>query len=177
MARAIHSLSKSEQSEEILNQIETENLLGKLQTLHLPVKGLFRFPTPFSFVDCNPLLSLGLVSILFSSFSWHLQNFGVSKATQSSPSLPHTMAFWDLHAGTPPDTGLSSVAFLSHGGRFHNCSLLFLTLNPESCDQSCQVLLLAGAETWPSHSIKSHWLSGFDGFLHCLKFTILELNL
>lgn len=47
------------------------------------------------------------------------------------------------------DICLSSVASLSHGGRFHNPFLVPLTLKPEPHGQSCQVLLLAGTRTCP----------------------------
>lgn len=52
------------------------------------VRALLRAPTPFSFVDCNKLLCLGLVP-------------GVSKVIQASPSQRHTVASLGLHAGTP----------------------------------------------------------------------------
>lgn len=83
------------------------------------------------------------------------------------PTTLSSLASWGLHSnpgftfiashnGTsrPPrrdtqDTLLASSTSLSQGGRFHNSFLVSLTLNPELCGQHCQVLLLAGAKTWP----------------------------
>ena len=72
MAQDVHYHSKMgerENSEEIVGQSKTKNQLCKLQTLHLHsnVKTLFIFSAPFSFVDYNILLSLGLVPFPVSS--------------------------------------------------------------------------------------------------------------
>ena len=40
------------------------------------------------------------------------------------------------------NTCLASAFFLSHRGRLYSLFLLSLTLKPEKCDQSCQILLL-----------------------------------
>lgn len=50
---------------------------------------------------------------------------------------------------------LASAAFLRHRRKFYNLFLLSLTLKPEPCSQSCQVLICARAGTWPTHSIIS----------------------
>jgi hypothetical protein len=39
-----------------------------------------------------------------------------------------------------------------------------LSGNPELCPRSCQVLLLAGAGTWPCVQLRLHQLSVFNGF-------------
>ena len=51
--------------------------------------------TPFSFVDCNTILSPGLVPLLFSSFSWQVSHsFGISKILGSSRQLQlHRLLF------------------------------------------------------------------------------------
>lgn len=103
-------------------------------------KTLFRPPTPFSFVDCHTLLSLGLVPLPVSSSPQQVshssgipQHLGVSKAIQASLSQLHAVASLGLHAGTFL-TRLASVVFLRCGGRFHNLLLVFLTLKSEPCN-------------------------------------------
>ena len=71
MAQDIHYHSKTqgrEHSEEVLDESKTKKELGKLCISMSDVKELFRSPTPFSFVDYNTLLSLGLVSLLVSKY-------------------------------------------------------------------------------------------------------------
>ena len=91
--------------------------------------------------------SLGRYTMtLASPTSWGLQGkpgftFTVSNNGPSGPPCRDTS-----------DTCLASVAFLTLRRRFYNPFLVSLTLKPEPCGQSCQVLLLAEAETWPSHS-------------------------
>ena len=57
--------------------------------------------------------------------------------------------------------------------RFHTPFLVFLTLNPELCGWSCQVLLLAGARTWSCLLITSASAFCFHDFFHCLRFSLL----
>ena len=52
-----------------------------------------------------------------------------------------------------------------------------LALKPEPHGQSCQVLLLTGAGTWPLVQLHLHQLSVFYGFLHCLDLAVLEFAL
>jgi hypothetical protein len=79
----------------------------------------------------------------------------------------------DRHAKAP----LISAAFLGHEERFYNPFLLSLILKPEPHCQSCQALLLAGAEHGPLVQLHLHQLSGFDAILHCLSLAILKLIL
>jgi hypothetical protein len=130
----------------------TKTHLGKLQTLYLYFwcQMFFRSSTPFSFSDCNILLSLGLVPLPVSRCS-------MAMASQTSWGLQGNLAFtitasYNGISGSPfgdtPVIYLGSVAFLTCRERFHNPFLLSLTLKPEPCGWSCQVLLLAGARTW-----------------------------
>ena len=93
---------------------------------------------------------------------WHLQhldglgegNPGFTFTDSPSDLLQlHTMAFHSGLSGPPwrdtYATRLASATFLSHGGRFLDLFLLFLTLKPELCGRSCQVLLLAEFRTRP----------------------------
>ena len=79
---------------------------GKLHP-HVWFKVVFRSPSPFSFVDWNILLSLGLVLIHHWQHSsadilwfWHLQHFWVSKAVLASSVQLHSMASLGLCTGT-----------------------------------------------------------------------------
>lgn len=63
----------------------------------------------------------------------------------------------------PPDTCLTSAAFLSHRGRFHNVYFVSLTLKSESSGQRGQILVVDGAELGPF--IQVH-LYHTDGALH-----------
>jgi hypothetical protein len=71
------------------------------------VKAFFRSPTPFSFVDCNILLSLGLVPFFVSSFPQQVFEAALASSTfwghqhylDSSPRF-HTMFSLALHAET-----------------------------------------------------------------------------
>jgi hypothetical protein len=60
------------------------------------------------------------------------------------------------------------VTYLNKKGDY-NPFLLFLTLKPEGQGQSCQILLLAGAVTWPSCSITSSPAFCFQWFPSLLK--------
>jgi hypothetical protein len=78
MAQDIHYHSKKEDrehSEEILDQRTTENQLDKLFITVSDLNALFRSPTPFNFVDCNSLLSLGLFPLLTSSFPTDIHRY------------------------------------------------------------------------------------------------------
>jgi hypothetical protein len=66
-------------------------------------KALFRSPTPFSFVDLNVFLSLGMIThAVCSSHSSGISEYlEISKAIQASPSQVHAMASLGLYARTP----------------------------------------------------------------------------
>lgn len=68
------------------------------------------------------------------------------------------------------------MAFLSHGGKFHTPFVLFLTLKPEPCGQSCQVSLIAGAGTWSPQSITSSPAYIDHDFLYCPCLVNLEFR-
>ena len=99
-----------EHSKEILDQSKTKNQFenSKLCISMSDVKMFFRSPTPFSFVDCNTLLSLGLVPLPVSSSPWQVSHGSGISNILGSPrqSRLHlhsfsTMASLGLHAGTP----------------------------------------------------------------------------
>jgi hypothetical protein len=126
------------------------------------VKALFRSPTPFIFVAWNTLLSLGLVPLPISSFPWQashhfkVSNILGSQHNPGSPSQLHTMASLGLHAGTRvPLTMPGPTSFLYPRQRFHSPFLVSLTLKLtlRPYDQSCQLLLPAGAGAQPSRSM------------------------
>lgn len=99
---------------------------------------------------------------------WHLQYLGVSKTMQASPSQLHRGLSGPPCRGEPwYSPGLSG--FPESWGRFHDSFLLSLILTPEPHDKSCQVLLLAGAGTWPLVWLYFRQLSVSRGFLHCLS--------
>ena len=146
------------------------------------IKALSTSPTPFSFVGWNRLLSwdgstfsrqLSLSALLQL---WHRKHLGVSKAIQASPSQIHAVVFLDLHVEDNADSFLASVAFLSHGERFHSPYLVSLTLKSEPCAWSCHDLLFAGAGTWPLVQIHFHHLSAFYGFFNCLKISLIPFD-
>lgn len=131
------------------------------QFLMLWMASLCLVPRPFSFVNCNMLLSLGLVLLPVSSSLWQISHdlciFRILGFPRQSRLHLHRLTQWPLWTsmqGTP-DTGLASVAFLSHGGRLHNLFLASLTLKPEPWGWSCHVLLLAETWTQPPCSISS----------------------
>lgn len=140
------------------------------------VKVHFRL-TPFSFVDSNVLLSDSAPHLqFFLDFipclaSWHLQgkpNFTFS-ASCNSFSRPSCR---DI-----PDICLASAALISCRGRFYNLFLRSLTLKPEPGDSwSCQVLLIAGVRILPSLLVTFSSDSVIDGFLHCVRFSLISFN-
>ena len=76
-----------------------------------------------------------------------------------------------------PATCLASVTFLSHGVRFLNPFLLFLTLKPETCDWICQVLLLPVKFCGSLVLEHLYQLSLFNDFFHYVSLAVLELAL
>ena len=118
------------------------------------VKMFFRSPTPFYIVNCNTLLSLGMIPLPVSIFPWQVSHSLASQTSwglQANPGFnfraSHNGLFRPPFRDTP-DTCLASATFL-------NPFLLSLTLNPEPRGQSCQVLLLAGSGTCFACSITS----------------------
>ena len=129
------------------------------------------------------LLSALLTAAHFFFFGWfhYLLAAFLGRYPMALTSLPS----WSLHgnpgftftascnglSGPPcrdiPDTHLVSATLLSHGRRFLNSFLLFLTLKPEPHGQSCQVLLLA--RTWSLLQFHFHQISVFNGFFYCLS--------
>ena len=123
---------------------------------HLMSKGFSDLQLLLVLLTANTLLSLKLIPPPVSNFlgkfpltlaspkSWGLQGnpgftFTASCIGLSRPSFRENL-----------DTILASAAFLTCVGTlFHNLFLLSLTLKSETCDLYCQVLLLAGARTWP----------------------------
>lgn len=93
--------------------------------------------------------------------------FPTAWAQQHNPGFTFTTSYncfsWPPYKDSL-DTCLASETFLSCGGRFHYPFSVSLTLKPESCDQSSQVLLLAGAEPGPLLQLLPHQLSVVDVF-------------
>lgn len=104
-------------------------------------KVLFRSPTPYSFVDYNMHLSLGLISTPVYN-SWEVfHDSGVCSILGSpTQSSFHTVSFLGIHAGTSLIVCLASAAFLSFRGRLHNPFLVSLTLKPDPRDWSYSFL-------------------------------------
>lgn len=116
----------------------------------------FRSATPFSFVDCSTLLSLGLFPLLAAFFGRYHRT--LESLTSWDFKGNTGFAFTALQSGPPsrdtPTILLVSVTFLGPGRRSHR-PFLSLTLKLEPCGRGCQVLLFAGAEKWPPFSIPS----------------------
>ena len=145
MVQKIHYHSKIQGREHRNDQTKTETSWAsfKLYIIVSDVKKLFRSPVSSS-VDRNTLLSLGLLAALLGRYPMTLATL-TSWVCQSNPGFNFTLSHNGLSTRPPfrdiPDTCLASVAL------FHNSFLLSLTLNPESCSRSCQILLLDGAGT------------------------------
>jgi hypothetical protein len=176
MAQNIHFCSKMEEKAQWGNTgpCKTKNPLGKLQTLYLhsqcqnalQISNSFQLCwlqlIPVSWADSPPWEQ---PSSACNQELWHLPHLGVSR-------MNPVFTFTASHNGLsrPPDRAtsdicLASMAYLSQGGLCHSPFLLCLTLKPELCGQSCQVLLLAGAGTQAFVQLHLHQCSGFDGFL------------
>ena len=123
------------------------------------VKKLFRSPTPFSFVDCSTLLSLGLVPLPVSSSPQQVSHdSGISNISglQGNPGFTFPASCNGLSrplCRDIPNTHLTSATFLSCRGRFHMAFFLSLTL--KSHGQSCQLLMLSETGAWPPCSVTS----------------------
>ena len=99
MAEDIHYHPRREEKEhreETLGQgrPKTSRANSHLWISMSDVKVLFRSPTPFSFVDCNTLLSLGLVPFFVSSFPQ--QVFEAALASSTSWGLQHNLGFTSI---------------------------------------------------------------------------------
>ena len=148
------------------------------------VKVLFRSPTPFSFVDCNTLLSLGLVPLPIISFPQLISHGSGISNTLESPrqSKVHFYSFiqWPL-SRTPfrntYDTHLSPAVVLSSGGRFHNPFLLHLIQEPEPHAPNYKVILIPGLEHGILIQLYLYQISSLGSFLDCLSLVVLELDL
>ena len=122
-------------------------------------KVLLRAPTPLRYVDCNTLLSLGLIPNLVCSILWKISHNSGSPASwhlqgnQTSPSQLYAMTSLNLYAGIPLilvwPQGLSLVI----KGDYTTSLFVSLALKSKPDVQSRQVLLLDGTETWPPLSI------------------------
>ena len=91
-------MEEIEHSVELMNQSETKTSLAnfKLYISMSDVKTFFRSQTPFSFVDCNKLLSLGLVRLPANRFSWQVFHVSGISNILGSPRLPR----FHLHSFT-----------------------------------------------------------------------------
>lgn len=119
------------------------------------VEMFFGFPTHFSFVDWNILLSSG---ILPQSVGKSSHRPGISNILGSpiqSRILFHSFmqgSRWSSMQVYSWHTQPALAAFVSLRERFHSISLISLALKKEPSDESYQVLLLARGGTWPIHS-------------------------
>lgn len=101
------------------------------------IKALFRSPIPFSFVECNTRLYLGMVAFPVSSFPQQVSHSSCVSNILGSPrqnrlhlnSFTHGLS--RLPCRDTPATHLALATFLSLRWRFHNLFYLFLTLKPE----------------------------------------------
>lgn len=138
MAQDIHYSFKMEDT----GPKQDQNPAGKLQTLHLCMSDVKALQIAAWLTAAHFSLLGRFYSLLAASSAgvprlWHLPHRGFTLK-------PYTMSSLGLHRMHTPDTLLTSMASLSHGGRFHNPFLLSLTLRPEPQGQGCHVLLLAG---------------------------------
>lgn len=67
----------------------------------------------------------------------------------------HIMSSLGFHGGDTSATCLAMVTVFSQEGEIPQPFLVSLTIMPESCFQSCQVLLFLGAGSWTTHPITS----------------------
>lgn len=90
---------RSMHSEEIQDKSKTSWINCKLCVSMSDVKTLFKSPTPFSFVDCDILLSLGLVLLPASSFPWQVShNSSILESPRQPRLLLHSFTQWPLWA-------------------------------------------------------------------------------
>lgn len=131
------------------------------------------------------MLTATYFSVLGCFHTWSATFLGKYPTAQGSPTHwgPQgnpDFTFTASHSvlSRPPcrdtsDTCPASVAFNNHRERFYSPFLVSLTLEPEPCSQSCHILLLAGAGTWPPLKIAFSSAFYFDGLLHCLSFSLI----
>lgn len=136
-------------------RLKTSCANAKLCICMFDVKAFFLSPTHFILVDCNTFVSLGMVSLSYStslvSSKVDIQDdSGISKVLNSPrQSWLHHHSFTQQPlctstqgTVTPVTSGLA--AFLSCKGWFHNIFPQSPNLKPEPNVQCCQ-LLLTGA--------------------------------
>lgn len=125
-------MEEGEQSEELLEQSQRENQVHKLRISISYIKTLFKYPTPFSFVDSNAFFLLVWVHFQSAVFiRYHLK-----LESLASWGFLHNLGFASIASHsvlsvTPCrntlDKGLASTAFLS-SGRLQNPFLISFTL-------------------------------------------------
>ena len=166
MTQDTHYISKSEEiaqwGDAALNQDQkpsgqtpdsTSPCLMSEHSLHLQLLSAlltWLTVTHFSLMGCF----YSLLAALLSRYLMVLAS-PTSQGLQDNASFTFTASQWPLWTFMQghPWHKLVFTTFLSLGGRFYNPFLLSLTRKPEPRDQNYQVLLLAGAERWPPHSI------------------------